>query len=107
MAVEPIPSHLVRRVVLRESLIGFFNGVAIGLLSGGIAWVATGQLRIGIVIGIAALANMTIANLAGTGIPILLDKLGQDPALASNIFLTLVTDMVGFAGFLGIATLLL
>ena len=58
-------------------------------------------------IGIAALANMAVANLAGTGIPILLDRLGQDPALASNIFLTLVTDMVGFAGFLGIASLLL
>lgn len=107
MAVEPIPSHVVRRVILRESMVGFFNGMAIGVLSGAIAWVATGEIRIGIVIGIAALANMTIANLAGTGIPIVLDKLGQDPALASNIFLTLVTDMVGFAGFLGIATLLL
>jgi magnesium transporter len=107
MAVETIPSHLVRRVVLRESLIGFSNGLAIGVLSGSIAWVATGNLRIALVIGIAALANMTIANLAGTGIPILLDKLGQDPALASNIFLTLVTDLVGFAGFLGIATLML
>jgi len=107
MAVEPIPSHMVRRVVLRESAIGFFNGLAIGLLSGTIAAVATGDVRIGLVIGMAALANMTIANLAGTSIPIVLDKLGQDPALASNIFLTLVTDMVGFAGFLGIATLFL
>jgi len=107
IAVEPIPTHLVQRVILRESMIGFINGLVIGVLSGAIAWVATGDFKIGIVIGIAALANMTVANLAGTGIPILLDKLGQDPALASNIFLTLVTDMVGFAGFLGIATLLL
>ena len=59
------------------------------------------------VIGIAALVNMTVANLAGTSIPIILDRLGQDPALASNIFLTLITDMVGFAGFLGIASLML
>jgi len=107
MAVESVPSHLVRRVLWRESLIGFLNGLAIGLLSGSIAAVLTGEMRIGLVIGLAALANMTIANLAGTGIPILLDKLGQDPALASNIFLTLVTDMFGFAGFLGIATLML
>jgi magnesium transporter len=98
---------MVRRVVLRESTVGFFNGMAIGLLSGSIAAAATGQLRIGVVIGIAAMGNMTIANLAGTSIPIILDKLGQDPALASNIFLTLVTDMVGFAGFLALASLML
>jgi magnesium transporter len=107
MASQPVPSHLVRRVVLRQATIGLSNGVAIGMISGGIAWAATGQLRIGLVIGAAAMANMAIGSLAGTGIPILLDRLGQDPALASNIFLTLVTDMVGFAGFLGIATLFL
>jgi magnesium transporter len=87
--------------------VGFVNGLAIGALSGAIAATLTGQMRIGIVISLAALANMTIANFAGTGIPIVLDRLGQDPALASNIFLTLITDLVGFAGFLGIATLLL
>jgi magnesium transporter len=107
MAVETIPSHLLRRVVLREVAVGFFNGLAIGALSGTIAATLTGQMKIGVVIAIAALTNMTIANLAGTGIPIVLDRLGQDPALASNIFLTLITDLVGFAGFLGIATLLL
>ena len=107
MAIESIPAQLVRRVLWRESLIGFLNGLAIGALSGSIAALLTGEVRIGLVIGLAALTNMTIANLAGTGIPILLDKLGQDPALASNIFLTLVTDMVGFAGFLAIATLML
>ncbi len=107
MGVQSIPTHMARRVILREVTIGFFNGLAIGLLSGAIATVATGHPRIGLVIGLAALANMTMANLAGTGIPILLDHLGQDPALASNIFLTTVTDMVGFAGFLGIATLML
>jgi magnesium transporter len=107
MGVHSIPAHMARRVILREVMIGFFNGLAIGLLSGAIATAATGQIRIGVVIGLAALANMTMANLAGTGIPILLDHLGQDPALASNIFLTTVTDMVGFAGFLGIATLML
>jgi magnesium transporter len=107
MAVEDIPSQLVRRVVLREVTVGLFNGLAMGVLSGAIAATLTGEIRIGVVIGLAALVNMAVANLAGTGIPIVLDRLGQDPALASNIFLTLVTDMVGFAGFLGIATLLL
>lgn len=107
MAVEAIPTHLMRRVVLREVAVGFLNGLAIGALSGAIAATLTGQMKIGVVIGSAALTNMTVANLAGTGIPIVLDRMGQDPALASNIFLTLVTDFVGFAGFLGVATLLL
>jgi magnesium transporter len=107
MAIQDIPSHLVRRVVLREVAVGFANGLAMGVLSGAIAAVATGRFRIGLVIAIAALVNMTVANLAGTGIPLLLDRLRQDPALASNIFLTLVTDLVGFAGFLGIAALML
>ena len=107
MAVQDIPTHLVRRVILREVAVGFANGLAIGALSGAIAAVATGRVQIGIVIAIAALANMTIANLAGTGIPLLLDRLHQDPALASNIFLTLVTDLVGFGGFLAIASVML
>ena len=54
-----------------------------------------------------ALANLVVANLVGSGIPILLDRLGKDPALASNIFMTMVTDLVGFGGFLAIATVLL
>jgi magnesium transporter len=64
-------------------------------------------VKIGIVISIATLANLVIANVVGTGIPVALDRMGQDPALASNIFMTLVTDLVGFGGFLAIATLLL
>ncbi|MCB2223490.1 MAG: magnesium transporter [Actinobacteria bacterium] len=107
MAVQSVPPHLVRRVIARQATVGLANGLAVGVVSGGIAAAATGSIRIGAVIGAAAATNMAVGSLAGTGIPILLDRLGQDPALASNIFLTLVTDMMGFAGFLGIATLLL
>jgi magnesium transporter len=107
MAVDHIPSGAVRRVMLRELIVGIINGLAIGVLSGCIAWYFTGQGRIGIVIGIAALTNLMVANLAGSGIPVLLDRLGKDPALGSNILMTTVTDLVGFGGFLAIATLLL
>jgi magnesium transporter len=107
MASESIPSHLVRRVVVKEILVGLLNGTFIGVLSGTIATLATGQIRIGLAIGLAAVAAMTVANLTGTAIPMILRKVGQDPALASNIFLTLITDLVGFAGFLGIASLIL
>lgn len=61
----------------------------------------------GVVVGIAALANLIIATVAGAGIPLLLRRLGQDPALASSIFVTLITDVVGFGGFLLVAALLL
>ncbi len=107
MAVDNIPTVLVRRVLFRSTLIGLFNGVAIGTLSGAIAAFFTHNASIGMVIGLAALANLLVANLAGSSIPIILDKLGQDPALASNIFMTMITDMVGFGGFLAIATALL
>ncbi len=64
-------------------------------------------LDVAFVMALAVFGNMALATLAGAGIPILLRSWGFDPALASNIFLTFVTDMVGFAGFLLIATLLL
>ena len=57
--------------------------------------------------GLAALANLIIAAVAGSGIPLVLRRLGQDPALASSIFLTLITDLVGFGGFLVVAAILL
>jgi magnesium transporter len=107
MAVDTIPRQWIGRVLIRSTTIGLINGIAIGALSGAIAALFTQQVRIGVVIGLAALANLLIANLVGSGIPILLDALGQDPALASNIFMTMVTDLVGFGGFLGIATWLL
>jgi len=107
MAVGSIPAHWVKRVALRSALVGLFNGIAVGALSGLIAGLFTHQPRIGMVIALAALANLVVANLVGSGIPIVLDKLGKDPALASNIFMTMITDLVGFGGFLAIATALL
>jgi len=107
MALDSIPAHWVRRVMLRSGLIGLFNGIAIGTLSGAIAALFTQQARIGLVVALAALCNLVVANLVGSGIPIILDRLGKDPALASNIFMTMITDTVGMGGFLAIATGLL
>ena len=107
MAAESLPAQMVRRVMAREILVGFLNGLAIALFSGTIAAAFTHQIRVGIVIGLAAQTNLLVANLAGTGIPVLLDRLGKDPALGSNILMTTVTDLVGFGSFLTIATWLL
>ena len=108
MAINQVPSQMVPKVLLREARIGVSIGVAIALLSGAMAYVISGaELDVAVVMAIAVFANLSIATFAGAGIPILLRRLGLDPALASNIFLTFVTDMVGFAGFLLIATMLL
>jgi magnesium transporter len=107
MAIEGIPAQLVRKVMRRNMLIGLVNGAAIAILAGAIGLVFTGDPKIALVLALAAQVNLLIASIAGSGIPFLLERLGQDPALASNIFLTMITDLVGFGGFLAIATALL
>jgi magnesium transporter len=110
LATYDLRGAVAMRVLRREVTIGLVNGVAIGLLSGAVGYtlqiVGNGvePVRIGMIMTIAALANLTMAGLAGAGIPLLLEKLGLDPALGSNLLLTTVTDLIGFAGFLAVAT---
>jgi len=77
--------------------------VVMGII--GIVWF--GSPMLGLVIAMAMVVNLVIAGLAGTGIPVLLEKFGVDPALASGAFVTTVTDIVGFFAFLGLAATLL
>jgi magnesium transporter len=107
LAAHGVPARIQGRVIRREMLVGLWIGLAIGVISGSIAGFFTGQPRIGVVLGLAAVVNLVIATLAGTGIPLLLHRLGKDPALGSNILMTMMTDLFGFGGFLGIAALLL
>ncbi|TDI52899.1 MAG: magnesium transporter, partial [Acidobacteria bacterium] len=67
----------------------------------------TEPARLAVVVAIAVMANLVIATVAGAAIPLVLRRLGQDPALASSIFVTLISDVVGFGGFLLVAGLLL
>jgi len=108
MAINQVPSQMVPKVLLREARIGVSIGVAIAVLAGLMAYaISGGKEDVALVMAVAVFVNLSIATFAGAGIPILLRRLGLDPALASNIFLTFVTDMVGFAGFLLIAAALL
>jgi magnesium transporter len=107
MAVGELPANRAVRAIRREAAIGAINGVAISVLSGVGGALLTGNTKLGFVITIAIAVNFVVAGLAGSGIPVLLRSLGQDPALASNIFLTMITDIVGFGGFLLTASLLL
>jgi len=113
LASDEIPVSGSSRVVMREAAIGAINGVAIAVLAGALGYVmqtfngGPGAIRIGISMAIAALANLVIAGAAGSGIPLVLRRLGLDPALGSNLFLTTITDLLGFGGFLAVATVLL
>ena len=91
------------RVLRREVMAGFLNGVAFAIIIGIVGLVWFGSPMLGVVIGVAMVVNLAVAAFAGLLIPIALDKLGIDPALASGAFVTTVTDVVGFFAFLGLA----
>ena len=93
------------RIVTRETAVGIINGLLFALILGIVTVLWFGNSTLGYIIAIAMIINMFAAALAGILIPILLDKLGVDPAIASSVFVTTVTDVVGFFAFLGIAAL--
>lgn len=118
MAIGDLPHGRARRAIRREVTVGLIDGTAIAIVAAGMAAatlsVFEGQsvhnvtpIQIAMIVFIAVWVAFLVAGFVGAGIPVLLSRLKQDPALASNIFLTMVTDMVGFAGFLITATLLL
>jgi magnesium transporter len=103
---EVTPANAVR-VLTKEVLVGGFNGILFAVIVGGIAWAWSGKLEVGLVMGAAMIANLVAAGFAGTAIPVGLSRLGVDPAIASAVFLTTVTDVIGFCAFLGLAAWLL
>ena len=107
MAVGELPAGRAGRAIRREFLVGAANGIVIATLAAVASGFVAQDATIGLVIFVAVLANLLIAGFAGAGIPVLLRRLDLDPALASNIFLTMITDLVGFGGFLLTASVLL
>lgn len=93
------------RVSGKELLVGAINGVAVATVTALAVWVWSGSPGLAAVIGTAMVSSMVVAGLAGASIPMILTTLGQDPAQASSIILTTVTDVIGFLSFLGLATL--
>lgn len=105
LAMRQLAASRVPRFVLRETAVGLINGLAFAALMGIIAWWWFGSSTLGGVIGAAMVINLLAAALAGILIPIALDRLGFDPAVSSTVFVTTVTDVVGFFAFLGLAAL--
>jgi len=107
LALGEIEFRDIWRALLREAGIGVVHGVVIGVLVALGAWAWKGIPVLGLVIGMAMLGNLVAAGLAGTLVPLTLRALKLDPALASAVLVTMVTDIVGFGLFLGLATLFL
>jgi magnesium transporter len=95
------------RIVGRETLVGLFNGLAFAVIMAAVAWAWFGNPAIGAVIAAAMVVNLLVAGLAGILVPLALERMGADPALASGTFVTTVTDVVGFFAFLGLAAAVL
>lgn len=107
IATKDLTGSNVWRVIRRECLVGLVNGVIFAVVMGVVGIIWFGSPALGYVIAVAMVINMVVAGLAGTGIPILLERVGVDPALASGAFVTTVTDVVGFFAFLGLAAAVL
>ncbi|MGB3556638.1 MAG: magnesium transporter [Jannaschia sp.] len=105
LATRDLTGANVWRVIRREVMAGGINGLAFAAIMGVVGIVWFGSPMLGAVIAVAMVINLVVAGLAGVGIPVVLQKAGIDPALASGAFVTTVTDVVGFFAFLGLAAL--
>ncbi len=94
-------------ILKKEIAIGIINGLCLGLVVGVLGYAWEGNFAFGFVIGVAMLLNLTAATISGYFVPVILKKLGVDPALASAVFVTTVTDVLGFFFFLGLATVMI
>ena len=107
LAARDLTASNARRVVLRELAAGAMNGLALAAIIGLAGWGLFGDPWIGAVLAAAMIVNQIVAALGGVLVPLTMDKLGLDPALASGTFVTTLTDVMGFLAFLGFATLVL
>ena len=92
------------RVAAKEVLVGLVNGLALGLIVGAGSYWMFGTFALGVVVLLAMWGNLIVASVAGAFVPVLLERMGADPAVASSVFVTAVTDVAGFFLLLGLAT---
>jgi len=107
IATKDLTRANMLRVIGREAGVGLINGVIFAVVMGVIGYVWFGSPLLGAVIAAAMVVNLLVAGLAGILVPVALDRLRIDPALASGAFVTTVTDVVGFFAFLGLAVVVL
>jgi magnesium transporter len=105
LAMRELDGGRLKRLIRREMVVGFFNGVIFAIGIGVVTTLRYGDLGLGVVIAMAMVINMIVAGTFGILVPLTLDRLKADPAIASAVFVTTITDIVGFFAFLGIAGL--
>ena len=104
IALDEIEPRDAWRTLTKEAVVGLFQGLFIGAAAAVGVYLWTGNEVLGLVLGLALVGNMILATVIGTLVPLILRRLGADPALASTVLVTAVTDSVGFALFLGLAS---
>jgi magnesium transporter len=107
LATRDLTSSNAARVVRREIAAGLLNGLSLALVLGAGGALIFGSPLIGLVLGLAMVVNQIVACLGGVTVPLVLHRIGLDPALASGTFVTTLTDVMGFLAFLGLATMIL
>ncbi len=107
LAVKELTTSNALKIITKETFIGGINGIIFAIIISLVSMYWFQDLMLGIIIGLAMVFNLIVAGFAGTIIPLTLDKLKIDPALASGVILTTITDVFGFLSFLGLATLFL
>ena len=107
LAEHDLDIYNAKRIIWKELFVSLWNGAAFALIMAVIAIYWFGPYGLGIIIGLAMLVNMVFAAMSGIYIPLTLHRFGIDPAIASGVFVTTVTDVVGFFAFLGLAALFL
>jgi len=107
LASRELSSFNSVRTVVREMMVGLINGAALATITGMVIFLMFQDLRLSLVFGLALLINLFMASLAGAVVPLVLERIGRDPAVSSSIFVTFVTDFTGFFAFLGLASLIL
>ena len=96
-----------RKALFKEASVGVGNGIACGLVGAVVVWLFSGDRVLAAILAMAMVINMFVAATAGTVIPLALRAMKVDPALASAVFITTLTDVFGFFSFLGLATVML
>ena len=107
LATKSLTPSNVWRIVRRETIVGLMNGAMFGAVMAAVAYVWFRDAELSGVIAAAMIINLTVAAVGGILVPLALDRMGQDPALASPTFVTMLTDVIGFMAFLGLATWIL
>ncbi len=105
LALRELDKRRMRKLILREMTVGVVNGAIFAVLIGAVTALRFAEPGLGIVIGMAMVINMIAAGTAGILIPLALNRLKIDPAIASSVFVTTITDVVGFFAFLSLAAL--